>query len=124
MVADLNDVPIRDVNGTVVFVRDVANVHDGSSPQTNLVRVNGRHAVLMSVLKTGSASTLQIVESIKRLLPGIQAQLPQDLKLTAIADQSHLRARRGQQRDPRGRDRGRADRSHDPAVPGFAGAAR
>ncbi len=87
-VSDLNDVPIRDVNGTVVFVRDVANVHDGSSPQTNLVRLNGRHAVLMSVLKTGSASTLQVVESIKRLLPGIQAQLPQDLKVTATADQS------------------------------------
>jgi len=87
-VSDLNDVPIRDVNGTVVFVRDVANVHDGASPQTNLVRLNGRHAVLMSVLKTGSASTLEIVESIKRLLPNIQAQLPQDLKVTAIADQS------------------------------------
>src|ERR1019366_4981708 len=86
-VSDLNDVPIRDVNGTVVFVRDVAR-HDGSSPQTNLVRLNGRHAVLMSVLKTGSASTLQVVESIKRLLPGIQAQLPQDLKVTATADQS------------------------------------
>jgi multidrug efflux pump subunit AcrB len=87
-VSDLNDVPIRDVNGTVVFVRDVANVHDGSSPQTNLVRLNGRHAVLMSVLKTGSASTLQVVESIKRLLLGIQARLPQDLKVTATADQS------------------------------------
>ncbi|HEY5020578.1 MAG TPA: efflux RND transporter permease subunit [Steroidobacteraceae bacterium] len=87
-VADLNDVPIRDVNGTVVFVRDVANVHDGSSPQTNLLRMNGRHSVLMSVLKTGSASTLEIVQSIKRLLPSIQAQLPQDLKVTAIADQS------------------------------------
>ena len=87
-VADLNDVPIRDVNGTVVFVRDVANVHDGSSPQTNLLRMNGRHSVLMSVLKTGSASTLEIVATIKRLLPSIQAQLPQDLKLTAIADQS------------------------------------
>jgi multidrug efflux pump subunit AcrB len=87
-VADLNDVPIRDVNGTVVFVRDVANVHDGSSPQTNLVRLNGRHSVLMSVLKTGSASTLEIVASIKRLLPKIQAQLPPDLKVTATADQS------------------------------------
>src|ERR1700730_302640 len=73
---ELNDVPIRTVNGTVVFVRDVATVHDGSSPQTNLVRVAGRHAVLMSVLKTGSASTLQVIADIKRLLPGIQTQLP------------------------------------------------
>src|ERR1700686_586275 len=87
-VADLNDVPIRDVNGTGVFVRDVANVHDGASPQTNPVRLDGRHAVLMSVLKTGSASTLQIVERIKRLLPGIRAQVPEDLKVEATADQS------------------------------------
>src|SRR5579863_2696581 len=81
VVADLNDVPIRDVNGTVVFVRDVANVHDGSSPQTNLLRMNGRHSVLMSVLKTGSASTLQIVASIRRLLPSIQAQLPEAMQV-------------------------------------------
>ncbi|MGA8708348.1 MAG: efflux RND transporter permease subunit [Steroidobacteraceae bacterium] len=86
--ADLNDVPIRDVNGTVVFVRDVANVHDGNSPQTNLVRLDGRHAVLMSVLKTGSASTLQIVASIKRLLPGIRARAPEGLKVEATSDQS------------------------------------
>jgi multidrug efflux pump subunit AcrB len=85
---DLNNVPIRYVNGTVVFVHDVANVRDGSIPQTNLVRLNGRHAVLMSVLKTGSASTLQIVDSIKRLLPRIRSQLPEDLKIEAHADQS------------------------------------
>ena len=87
-VTELNDVPIRDVNGTVVFVRDVANVHDGNSPQTNLVRLDGRHAVLMSVLKTGSASTLQIVSSIKRLLPDIRAKVPEDLKVEATSDQS------------------------------------
>jgi multidrug efflux pump subunit AcrB len=87
-IADLNDIPIRDVNGTVVFVRDVANVHDGSSPQTNLVRLNGRHAVLMTILKTGSASTLQIVSSMKQRLPSVQAQVPQDLKISAIGDQS------------------------------------
>jgi multidrug efflux pump subunit AcrB len=85
---DLNNVPIRDVNGTVVFVRDVANVRDGSSPQTNLVRMGGHHAVLMSVLKTGSASTLQIVESIKRLLPAIRSQVPQDLTIGVVGDQS------------------------------------
>jgi multidrug efflux pump subunit AcrB len=87
-VAELNDVPIRDVNGTVVFVHDVANVRDGSSPQTNLVRMDGRHAVLMSVLKTGSASTLEIVASIKRLLPDIRTQVPPDLSINAIGDQS------------------------------------
>jgi multidrug efflux pump subunit AcrB len=85
---ELNDVPIRTVNGTVVFVRDVANVHDGSAPQTNLVRVAGRHAVLMSVLKTGSASTLRVIDSIKRLLPGIQAQLPENFRIGVTGDQS------------------------------------
>ncbi len=81
--------PIRTVNGTVVFVRDVANVHDGTAPQTNLVRVDGRHAVLMSVLKTGSASTLQIIASIKRLLPGIQRPAAR-----GIEGRDHLRISR------------------------------
>ena len=85
---ELNDAPIRTVNGTVVFVRDVGNVHDGSSPQTNLVRVAGHHAVLMSVLKTGSASTLQVIEDIKRLLPGIQKQLPEGFHVGLTGDQS------------------------------------
>ena len=85
---ELNNAPIRTVNGTVVFVRDVANVHDGSSPQTNLVRVAGHHAVLMSVLKTGSASTLQVIEDIKRLLPGIQKQLPEGFNVGLTGDQS------------------------------------
>jgi multidrug efflux pump subunit AcrB len=86
--ADLNDVPIRYSNGRMVFVRDVANVRDGSAPQTNVVRVNGQHSVLMSVFKTGSASTLEIIEQIKQLLPGLQARLPADLKLTLTGDQS------------------------------------
>jgi len=87
-VAELNDVPIRDVNGTVVFVRDVANVHEGASPQTNLVRLGGRHAVLMSVLKTGNASTLEVIKSIKGLLPGIRRQVPEGLKIETQGDQS------------------------------------
>ncbi|MGC2462228.1 MAG: efflux RND transporter permease subunit [Steroidobacteraceae bacterium] len=87
-VEELNNVPIRTVKGTVVFVRDVGNVHDGSSPQTNLVRVAGRHAVLMSVLKTGSASTLQVIDEVKRLLPRIQTQLPESFRITVTGDQS------------------------------------
>jgi CzcA family heavy metal efflux pump len=85
---ELNDAPIRTVNGTVVFIRDVANVHDGASPQTNLVRVAGHHAVLMSVLKTGSASTLRIIEDIKRLMPDIQRQLPEGFLVRLTGDQS------------------------------------
>src|ERR1700687_4415436 len=87
-VEELNNVPIRTVKGTVVFVRDVGNVHDGSNPQTTLVRVAGRHAVLMSVLKTGSASTLQVIDEVKRLLPGIQTQLPESFRITVTGDQS------------------------------------
>ncbi|HEY3731965.1 MAG TPA: efflux RND transporter permease subunit [Steroidobacteraceae bacterium] len=85
---ELNNAPIKTVNGTVVYVRDVANVHDGSSPQTNLVRVGGHHAVLMSVLKTGNASTLDVIRGIKSLLPGIQTQLPPDFKVSLTGDQS------------------------------------
>ncbi len=102
--------PIREVNGTVVFVRDVANVHDGNSPQTNLVRLDGRHAVLMSVLKTGSASTLQIVESIKRLLPGIRARAAEGLEGRGHFGSVDLRARRGQRRGARRRHRRGSDR--------------
>ena len=64
-IARLNDLPIRSRNGTVTYLRDVAFVHDGSPPQTNIVRVNGRRAVLMTIQKTGSASTLSIVNAIK-----------------------------------------------------------
>jgi multidrug efflux pump subunit AcrB len=85
---ELNDVPIRTVNGTVVFVRDVANVHDGASVQTNLVRVGGRHAILMSVLKTGSASTLQVIDQIKGLMPNVRKQVPESLRVNLIGDQS------------------------------------
>ncbi len=85
---ELNDVPVRTVNGTVVFVRDVAHVRDGSAPQTNLVRVDGRHSVMMSVIKTGGTSTLQIIQQIKDLLPSIKAQLPPDININATADQS------------------------------------
>jgi CzcA family heavy metal efflux pump len=85
---DLNDVPIRTVNGTVVFVRDVANVHDGGGIQTNLVRVEGKHAILMTVLKNGGASTLQVLDRIKAVLPDIRRQAPESLKVSLIGDQS------------------------------------
>lgn len=87
-IATLNDLPIRKVNGTLVYVRDVAHVHDGSPPQTNLVRVDGGHAVLMTILKSGSASTLDVISGIKDLLPKVQESLPKSLKLAAVGDQS------------------------------------
>ena len=84
----LNRLPIRSVSGTTVLMRDVAHVRDGFGPQGNIVRVDGHRAVLMSVLKSGSASTLDIVSGIKDLLPGIKATLPPGLKLVVMGDQS------------------------------------
>jgi multidrug efflux pump subunit AcrB len=87
-VAELNDLPITLRNGTVIYVRDVAHVRDGYPPQTNIVRRDGRRGVLMSVLKTGSASTLDIIKNIKQRLPGIQNQLPTDFHISLVGDQS------------------------------------
>ncbi|MBS0394764.1 MAG: efflux RND transporter permease subunit [Proteobacteria bacterium] len=87
-IADFNNVPIRAQDGQVVYVRDVAHVRDGYPPQTNIVRRDGTRAVLLSVLKSGSASTLEIIRSIKARLPQIQESLPEGLKIEAIGDQS------------------------------------
>jgi multidrug efflux pump subunit AcrB len=88
VIAELNEVPIRAADGTVTFVRDVGHVRDGSPPQTNVVRVDGRRAVLMSVIKTGNASTLDVVSRVRELLPFIRSGLPADLSVRPIADQS------------------------------------
>src|ERR1700710_2383216 len=70
-VAAFNDLPIKTVDGTVIYMRDVANVHDGSPPQTNVVHVDGKSAVLLAVVKAGATSTLSIISGIKQLLPGV-----------------------------------------------------
>ncbi|WP_244817087.1 efflux RND transporter permease subunit [Caballeronia sp. Lep1P3] len=87
-VAGLNDIPVRTVNGATTYLREVAHVRDGFSPQTNIVRQDGRRGVLISVLKNGNASTLSIVNTLQGLLPQARASLPQDLKITALFDQS------------------------------------
>ena len=84
----INDLPVKYVNGTTIYVRDVAFVHEGSPPQTNLVRVNGARAVLMTILKAGSASTLAVIEGVKSLLPRIEEGLPAGLTIKAVGDQS------------------------------------
>ncbi len=84
----INDLPVKKVNGTIIFMRDVAYVHAGSPPQTNLVRVNGSRAVLMTILKAGSASTLNVIDGIKALLPRVEESLPPSLDLHAVGDQS------------------------------------
>jgi multidrug efflux pump subunit AcrB len=87
-ISELNDLPIRSVDGVPVYIHDVADVHEGSPPQINMVRVNGSNAVLMTILKTGSASTLDVVAGVKALLPKLRQTLPSSLKLEAVGDQS------------------------------------
>src|SRR6266404_3153720 len=87
-IEDLNDMPVRAERGTVTYIRDVAHVRDGYSPQTNMVRVDGRRSVLMSVLKTGKASTIDIIDGIYQKLPQIRASLPGALKIETTSDQS------------------------------------
>ena len=84
----LNDLPIKTVNGATIYIRDVAYVHDGSPPQRNVVRVDGRRAVLMTILKSGSASTLAIVDGVKALLPKLKETLPSSLHISLVGDQS------------------------------------
>ena len=115
-VADFNNLPIKVVNGAVVFMRDVAYVHDGSPPQTNVVQLDGRKGVLMSVLKIGSASTLDIIAGIKARLPGIQATLPPGVKLTLRRRPVGLRQVFGHRGRARRSDRRRAYRPHDPRL--------
>ena len=84
----LNDLPIRQVNGAMVYIHDVAHVRDGFPPQTNIVRVDGQRAALLSVIKTGNASTLDIVKGILAKSESLKSQLPPQLKITPLADQS------------------------------------
>jgi len=88
VVNDLNNLPIKAVNGAVIYIRDVAHVRDGSPPQTNIVRVNGSRAILMSVMKTGSSSTLDIIKGVQNVLANMKGQLPPELRISALSDQS------------------------------------
>ena len=92
----LNNLPIKTVNGAVVYIRDVAHVRDGNPPQTNIVRVDGRRAIMMNVLKTGSSSTLDIIKGVRDIIsnPSMKGQLPPQLKIAALCRSVHLRPRR------------------------------
>jgi multidrug efflux pump subunit AcrB len=87
-VAELNDLPIKDVGTSTIYIHDVANVRDGFPPQTNIVRVDGQRATLMTILKSGDVSTLDIISTVKSLLPSIAATLPPALKMDPLSDQS------------------------------------
>ena len=84
----LGDLPIKSVNGAMVYIRDVAHVRDGNPPQTNIVHVEGNRSVLMQVLKNGSVSTLAIIDGIKKKVEDLKAILPGNLNIALIGDQS------------------------------------
>ncbi|MGD0617634.1 MAG: efflux RND transporter permease subunit [Bryobacteraceae bacterium] len=88
LVAQMNDLPIKTVNGATVFMRDVAQVRDGFTVQTNIVRVNGSRASLLTILKNGQASTLDVVQDVKEELPQILKGLPSTLNVKPLFDQS------------------------------------
>jgi len=84
----LGNIPVRQINGATVYVKDVASVSDGNIPQTNIVRQDGKRGVLISVLKSGSASTLDVVSGVRKLFPRIQVTTPPELRIKSIGDQS------------------------------------
>jgi CzcA family heavy metal efflux pump len=86
--AGISDLPLRQVNGTTIYMHDVATVSDGSIPQTNIVRQDGHRGVLITVLKSGNASTLSVVSGVRALLPRIAAIVPPELRMNPIGDQS------------------------------------
>ncbi len=86
--AQLNNLPIRTVGDATIYLRDVATVSDSFAPQTNIVRQNGKRGVLVSILKAGSASTIDVVNNIRALLPRVEQTLPPQLHIRPIADQS------------------------------------
>ncbi len=87
-IQELNDLPIKTIGDSTIYIRDVANVRDGYPPQTNIVRTNGQRSALMVILKIGNASTLDIISGVKAILPTIAAGLPPQLKIQPVADQS------------------------------------
>jgi len=88
IVQALNDLPVRTVNNATVYLKDVGQVHDGFAVQSNIVRENGARVSLLTVLKNGNASTLDIVKGVKKALPRILKTLPEDLHITTLLDQS------------------------------------
>src|SRR5580765_6130632 len=87
-IADLNQIPIKTIGGTTIYIKDVAWVRDGFPPQTNIVRVNGQRSVLLTIQKAGNASTLNVIAGIKSLLPQIKTTVPPQLQIAPLADQS------------------------------------
>ncbi len=88
VLSDFNNLPIKTVNGATIYMKDVATVHDGFTPQQNIVRTNGSRGVLLTVTRNGKASTLAIVNAVKNAMPKVMSTVTQDLKLSIFGDQS------------------------------------
>ena len=114
----LNDIPVKVVNGATVFVKDVGQVHDGWLVQQNVVRKDGRRSVLLNIIKNGNASTLDVVNAVRRRrCKTIRAAAPPGMHIDELFDQSVFVKQADRRRAARGRDRRRPDRADDPAVP-------
>src|SRR6202023_497699 len=87
-IEELNNVPIKQVDGAMIYMRDVATVADSFQVQTNIVRQDGHRGVLISILKAGNASTLDVVKGVRGLLPRVLQIVPPNLKITPLSDQS------------------------------------
>jgi multidrug efflux pump subunit AcrB len=87
-IAELNNIPIKTIGSTTIYIRDVAWVRDGFPPQTNIVRVDGQRSVLLTIEKAGATSTLAIINGIKALMPQVMASVPPQLKIDLLSDQS------------------------------------
>ena len=115
-IPELGDLPIKNVGGAMVYMHDVAQVHDGNAVQTNIVHVDGNRSVLLSVFKNGTTSTLDIVSGIKKMLRDHQALAAGRTRDQADRRSVDIRARRDLRRGPRRRDRRGAHQPDDPAV--------
>ena len=84
----MNNLPVKVVNGATVYLRDVAQVRDGNSVQTSIVRTNGIRGALLTIMRNGKASTLAVVNAVKKAMPRILASLPPELEVRELFDQS------------------------------------
>ena len=114
----MNDLPVKVVNGATVYLKDVAQVHDGYSVQTSIVKTNGTRGALLTILRNGKASTLAVVNNVKKAMPRILAGLPSTLHVRELFDQSLFVRAAINGVVQRGGHRGVPYRIDDPAVSG------
>ena len=117
-IAEINGLPVKTQNGATTYIRDVAHVRDGFSPQTNVVRKDGLRGTLITVMRNGGASTLDIVNNMKETLKRVEATLPAGCRYQAPVRSVAVRARFHQRGGARGADRGLPYGRHDFAFPG------